>query len=70
MVVRVLTDLKDTTLPTVKVRGKALTGGTQKNGIATFVADDATFAKGENAVEIIAPENMTLLDFFVRVTFH
>ena len=70
VVVRVLTDLKDTTLPTVKVRGKALTGGTQKNGIATFVADDATFAKGENAVEIIAPENMTLLDFFVRVTFH
>ena len=67
--VRVLTDLKGENLPIVKVRGKALTDGTQKDGIATFQADNATFVKGENAVEFVAPEDMTLYDFSVRVTF-
>ena len=67
--VRVLTDLKDATLPTVKVRGKVLAGGTQEEGLATFIADEATFIKGENAVEIIAPAAMTLHDISVRVTF-
>ena len=67
--VRVLTDLKGENLPIVKVRGKALAGDTKKDGIATFPADDSTFAKGENAVEIVAPEDMTLYDFSVRVTF-
>ena len=64
-----LTDLKDATLPTVKVRGKVLAGGTQEEGLATFIADEATFIKGENAVEIIAPAAMTLHDISVRVTF-
>ena len=27
------------------------------DGIATFIADDATFVKGENAVEIIASDD-------------
>ena len=67
--VRVLTDLKDATLPTIKVRGNALGGGMQKDGIATFIADDATFVKGENAVEIIASAAMTLHDFSVHVKF-
>ena len=68
--VRVLTDLAGDRLPTVKIRGTALAGGTQKDGIATFVADDATFIKGANSVEIVAPEAMTLHDFSVQVTFH
>ena len=50
-------------------RGKALDGGTQKNGIATFIANGETFVKGENAVEIVAPEAMTLHDFAVSVKF-
>ena len=65
--VQVLTDLKGPTAPVVKVRGRAIAGGTQKDGIATFVADETCFAKGENAVEIIAPEDMTLGDFSVEV---
>ena len=65
----VLTDLKGTAAPTVRVRGTTLAGGTQKDGIATFFVEDICFAKGVNAVEIIAPEDMTLYDFSVRVTF-
>ena len=64
-----MTDLKGTASPTVKVRGKALASGTQKDGMATFSADDSCFAKGANAVEIIAPDDMTLYDFSVRVSF-
>ena len=67
--VRVLTDLKGTRQPTIKVRGKVLAGGMQNDGISSFVVDDVTFVKGENAVEIIAPEVMTLSDFAVHVTF-
>ena len=67
--VRVLTDLKGTRPPTIKVRGKVLAGGMQNDGISSFVADDVTFVKGENAVEIVAPEVMTLSDFAVHVTF-
>ena len=69
VVVCVLTDLKGNRPPTVKVRGKALTGGKQKDGISSFVVDDVTFVKGENSVEIVAPEVMTLSDFAVHVTF-
>lgn len=65
----VLTDLKGTVPPVVKVRGKALAGGVQKDGIATFAVDDACFAKGENMVEVIAPDDMTLYDFSVHVSF-
>ena len=67
--VQVLTDLKGTRPPTVKVRGAALAGGTQKDGIATFAVDETCFAKGENAVEVVAPEDLTLADFSVRVSF-
>ena len=67
--VSVLTDLKGTASPTVKVRGRALAGGTQKDGITTFAADERTFAKGANDVEIVAPDGMTLYDFSVRVSF-
>ena len=67
--VRVLTDLKGTASPTVKVRGETLAGGTQKDGVATFFVDDSCFAKGENTVEIIAPDDMTLYDFSVNVSF-
>ena len=67
--VRVLTDLKGTASPTVKVRGKTLAGGTQKDGIANFSVDDRCFVKGANTVEVIAPDDMTLYDFSVRVAF-
>ena len=53
----------------MKVRGKALAGGVQKDGVATFIVDDACFAKGENMVEVIAPDDMTLYDFSVHVSF-
>ena len=66
--VLVLTDLSGTALPTVKVRGRALAGGMQSAGIATFAADEETFAKGTNDVEIVAPGGMTLYDFSVRVS--
>ena len=69
VVVRIMTDLKGELPPAVKIRGKSLAGGTQKNGIATFIANDETFVKGENAIEIVAPEAMTLLDFAVSVKF-
>ena len=49
--------------------GMHIIGGMQKDGIATFIADDATFVKGENAVEIIASAAMTLHDFSVHVKF-
>ena len=65
--VLVLTDQAGTTPPTVKVRGRALAGGTQDAGVATFAADEKTFAKGANGIEITAPEDMTLYDFSVRV---
>ena len=61
--------MKGNRLPTIKIRGKVLAGGMQNDGIASFVVDDMTFVKGENAVEIIAPEVMTLSDFAVHVTF-
>ena len=67
--VRVLTDLNGATLPNVKVLGKALSGVSQKDGIATFAADAKTFVKGSNMVEIVAPEDMTLYDFSVRVMY-
>lgn len=67
--VQVLTDLKGAIPPTVKVRGQALTDGSQKDGIAIFAVDETCFAKGENAVAIVAPEDMTLLDFAVQVKF-
>ena len=67
--VRVLTDLKGAASPTVKVRGKTLAGGTQKDGMATFFVDDRCFVKGANAVEVIAPDDMTLYDFSVNVSF-
>jgi hypothetical protein len=67
--VQVLTSLEGTLPPTVKVRGKALADGSQKKGIATFAVEETCFAKGDNAVEIVAPEDMTLYDFSVRVTF-
>ena len=67
--VRVLTDLNGAALPKVKVRGKALSGASQKDGIATFAADANTFVKGTNMVEIAAPEDMTLYDFSVRVMY-
>ena len=67
--VSVLTDLNGAELPKVTVRGKALAGVSQKDGIATFAADDKTFVKGVNIVEIAAPEAMMLYDFSVRLTF-
>lgn len=67
--VRVLTDLEGVRPPTLRIRGTELAGGAQKEGVATFVADDATFAKGANLVEIVAPEAMTLHDFSVTVRF-
>ena len=67
--VRVLTDLKGTASPNVKVRGKTLAGATQKDGMATFFVDDRCFVKGANAVEVIAPDDMTLYDFSVHVSF-
>ena len=67
--VSVLTDLPDGAAPTVKVAGRPLPGGVQKDGVATFAADGSVFAKGGNAVEISAPEATTLRDFSVRVTF-
>ena len=67
--VRVLTDLKGTRPPTIKVRGKVLADGMQNDGISSFVVDDATFVNGENAVEIVAPEVMTFSDFAVHVSF-
>ena len=67
--VHVLTDLNGTVLPKVKVLGKALSGVSQKDGIATFAADAKTFVKGSNMVEIVAPEDMTLYDFSVRVMY-
>ena len=67
--VRVLTDLNGAALPEVKVGGMVLVGGSQKDGITTFAAEDTTFVKGSNMVEIAAPEDMTLYDFSVRVTF-
>ncbi len=67
--VSVMTDLPEDRLPAVRVRGKMLAGGVQKDGIAIFGADDETFAKGGNAVEITVPEATMLRDFSVRVTF-
>ena len=67
--VQVLTDLPDTALPSVTVNGRALEGGTAKDGIATFPADDALFAKGVNQIEITVSEATTLRDFAMRVRF-
>ena len=67
--VSVMTDLPEGRLPVVRVRGKVLAGGVQKDGVAIFTADDETFAKGGNAVEIAVPEATMLRDFSVRVTF-
>ena len=67
--VSVLTDLNGAALPKVKVRGKALSGVLQKDGVATFAADAKTFVKGANMVEIAAHEDMTLHDFSVRVMY-
>lgn len=67
--VRVLTDLDGDRPPTLKIRGAELACTTQKDGVATFIADDATFVKGANPVEIAAPEAMTLHDFSVKVEF-
>ena len=69
IVVSVMTDLDGELPPTVKVRGKTLSGGVQEGGVATFAVDDETFAKGGNMVEIVAPKQMELCDFSVKVTF-
>ncbi len=67
--VQVLTDLPGDVLPRVTVAGHALEGGSAKDGIATFPADDALFVKGVNDVEITVPETTTLRDFAMRVRF-
>lgn len=67
--VQVLTDLPGDVLPRVTVGGHALEGGSAKDGIATFPADDALFVKGVNDVEITVPEATTLRDFAMRVRF-
>ena len=67
--VLVLTDLPAPLLPEVVIGGQVLGDGTAKDGLATFVASDSLFAKGENRIEIKVPTATVLRDFAVRVKF-